>query len=202
MTKKNMILSISLLLFGIGSYGQNYVEKSRVYLSEKQNKTASAIPALLLEAYSKGDIKAFYPKDSKREVIYSKFLNNFWSTIKANQAIGNDYPSWFCADKEVIVPDNFLIKCMQYNFEIGEQEFRNNITYQQEKKLVYVKVIYSGECSANGLEKEGPIFLIKDIKRLKSTGKYKLTSPENQAFSYSIMDYLNLRLFRAVPKKN
>ena len=56
---ENILISILLLLFNVCSYSQNYIEKSRVYLSEKQNNPASVIPVLLLEAYSKGDIKGY-----------------------------------------------------------------------------------------------------------------------------------------------
>lgn len=176
--------------------GQPAILKSRVYLKEKQNRPAVGIPSNLLKAYSQGDIKAYYPKALMTPVPYVQFLNHFGMKSRAFKEITNDAPPWFCGKREYVQVDPMVKKCMQYNFEIGEQSVRNNITYQQEIKLVYVKVIYTGECSGNGLEKEGPVFKIGDIKKLKQN-EYKIVNPENTAVSYTIADYLALRLFRA-----
>ena len=86
---------------------------------------------------------------------------------------------------------------MSYEFEIGERSVRNNITYQQEIKLAYIKVIYSGNCAASGLEKEGPVFRLGDIRKLKNK-EYKIVNAQNSAVSYKLADYMDLRLFRAV----
>jgi hypothetical protein len=196
MKMKRTFTSI-LCLLALAALGQNGFIKSRVYLEEKQNKPASAIPKILLDAYSKGDITAYYPKNLEKPVPYAQFLNHFGMESKAYQVIANDYPSWFCGKLPLVEIDPSVTQCMQYSFEIGERSVRNNISYQQEMKLAYVKVIYSGECSASGVEKEGPVFRLGDIRKLKSYA-YKIVNTQNSSISYKVADYLDLRLFRAV----
>lgn len=195
----NAKLSITLFLclITLSVFGQNYYIKSRVYLKEKQNKPAAAIPEILLNAYSKGDIKAYYPKQLKTPVSYAQFLNHFGMESKAYQEIANNLPVWFCNKRNDVKIDPSVKKCMQYSFEIGEVSVRNNITYQQDIKMAYVKVIYSGECTTTGVEIEGPVFKLGDIRKLKKS-EYKVVNYENTSMSYYVADYLNLRLFRTV----
>jgi hypothetical protein len=200
MSIKPTIIAICCLL-SLTTLGQNGFLKSSVYLEEKQNKPAAAIPKILLEAYSKGDITAYYPKNLEKQVSYAQFLNHFGMESKAYQVIADDTPDWFCHDGPVVQVDAMVIDCMQYAFEIGERSVRNNVTYQQEIKLAYVKLIYSGECSASGFEKEGPVFRLGDIRKLKSSA-YKIVNAQNSSVSYKVADYLDLRLFRAVKKDN
>lgn len=196
MSMKRTFTSI-LCLVALGALAQNGFIKSRVYLEEKQNKPAAAIPKILLDAYSKGDIRAYYPKDLERTVPYAQFLNHFGMESQAYQVIADDMPPWFCGKRSVVEVDPTINRCMQYYFEIGERSVRNNITYQQEIKLAYIKVIYSADCTASGLEKEGPVFRIGDIRKLKDNA-YKIMNAQNSSFSYKVADYLDLRLFRAV----
>lgn len=195
--RMKLISTTIFCLLALGALGQNGFIKSRVYLEEKQNKPAAAIPKILLDAYSKGDITAYYPKNLEKMVSYAQFLNHFGMESKAYQVMANDYPDWFCGKRPVVKIDPSVMDCMQYSFEIGERSIRNNITYQQEIKLAYIKVIYSGECSASGLEKEGPVFRLGDIRKLKST-EYKIVNAQNSSVSYKVAEYLDLRLFRAV----
>jgi len=181
----------------ITTFGQSDFITSRVYLTEKQNKPAAVIPKILLEAYSKGDIEAYYPRDLEQRVSYAQFLNHFGMEAKAYQQISNDSPAWFCGQRQEVDVDLSVTQCMQYAFEIGERSVRNNITYQQEIKLAYIKIIYSGECTASGVEKEGPVFRLGDIRKLKSN-KYKIVNAQNSSVSYKVADYLDLRLFRVV----
>ncbi|MDH5365977.1 MAG: hypothetical protein OEW67_03265 [Cyclobacteriaceae bacterium] len=190
-------ITLFLCLITLSVFGQNYYLKSRVYLEEKQNKPAAAIPEILLDAYSKGDIKAYYPQQLKTPVPYAQFLKHFGMESKAYQEIANDHPIWFCNKRNNVKIDPYVKKCMQYSFELGEVSVRNNITYQQDIKMVYVKVIYSGECTTTGLEVEGPVFKLGDIRKLKNR-EYKIVNYENTSISYNVADYLNLRLFRAV----
>ena len=192
-------ITIIGIVFGnaISLHAQNDIITSRVQLSEKQNKPAAAIPDILLKAYSKGDINAYYPKDMERVVSYPQFLNHFGMEARAYNAISNDKPAWFCKAQNEVKVDPYALKCMSYEFEIGERSIRNHITYQQEIKMVYVKVIYSSTCTSSGLEKEGPVFRMKDIRKLKDK-EYKIVNAENSAMNYKVADYLDLRLFRAV----
>jgi len=184
-------------LVTITVFGQNGFITSRVYLTEKQNKPAAVIPKILLDAYSNGDIKAYYPRDLEKTVPYTQFLNHFDMETKAYQQITNDSPAWFCGQRQSVAIDASVTQCMQYVFEIGERSVRNNITYQQEIKLAYIKVIYSGECTADGLEIEGPVFRLGDIRKLKNS-RYKVVNAQNSSVTYKVADYLDLRLFRAV----
>ena len=190
------LLFLFVVLFSVSLKAQSQIIRSKVYLAEKQNKPAEVIPELLIKAYANGDINAYYPMDISRQVNYPQFLNHFGMTSKAYQAIGYDKPTWFCVNDLPVKVNSDVLKCMKYKFEIGERSVRNNITYQDEIKLVYVKLLYSEECSVQGLEKEGPVFRFGDIKKLKSS-QYKMINPENYSMSYTMADYLLLRLFKA-----
>lgn len=200
MKLKVIVIFISLLsVFHVDAQSKR-IKKSRVNLLEKQNRPAANIPKTLLKAYSDGDIKAYYPNAPKVQVSYAQFLSHFGMAKKANKTLENGAPFWFCQKSKPISIDADVVKCMQYSFEIGEEVFRNNITYQQDTRLAYVKIIYSNECSNDGLEKEGPIFKIGDVKKLIDR-EYKIVNPRNSAVTYTIADYLSLKLFSAVPLK-
>lgn len=173
--------------------GQQYII-SRVNLKEKQNQMAASIPKILLDAYSNGDIQAYYPKNMDIPVSYAQFLNHFGMTDKAYRELVSESPVWFCRDKKPVPADGFVIKCMQYNMEIGEKQYRNNITYAQEKKLNYVKIIYASECAIDGVETEGPVFKIGDISKLTDRS-YGIINPQNPAVVYSVSDLLKLKLY-------
>ena len=200
MNLKTMIMCLCLIP-AISTFAQSSrIKKSRVNLLEKQNKPASKIPEILLKAYSNGEIKAYYPQALKKQVPYAQFLNHFGMAAKANRQIANGQPSWFCKKAKPLAVDDDVLSCMQYSFEIGEESYRNNVSYQQSIRMVYVKLIYSNQCTADGLEKEGPVFKIKDIRKLIER-EHKIINAQNSAVSYTIGDYLALRLFRADPVK-
>lgn len=178
----------------------NRVKKSRVALGEKQNKPAANIPEILLEAYSKGEISAYYPSAQNKRVPYSQFLYHFGMEAKANIQVEKGSPYWFCNKEKPVAIDQEVMDCMKYSFEIGEESYRNNITYQLDKRMIYVKVIYSNECTDDGLEIEGPVFRISDIRKLNER-RHKIVNAQNSAVSYTISDYLALRLFRSQPIK-
>jgi len=201
MTKKQILFLILSFSLVVNIFGQGNVEETKVYLMDKQNQTAKAIPRLLLDAYSRGDIEAYYPLDRQSSVSYAQFLSHFGMVSESYKVVENDFPSWFCNSREVILPSEELIKCMQNNFELAEKPFKNTVTNLQEKKMVYVKLIYSAKCTAAGMEKEGPIFKIRDIKKLKNRRRYKIVNPTNSAVTYTIADYLSLGLVRAERKR-
>jgi len=197
----NKLIIVFALCVCTSALGQTQrIKKSRVNLLEKQNKPAASIPSILLKAYSQGEIKAYYPKSLKQEVSLTQFLNHFGMKSKAEKVLTTRQPFWFCVDAPSIEIDSRVMDCMKYSFEIGEEIFRNNITYQQDKRLIYVKVIYSKKCSADGIEKEGPVFKMGDIKKLYEK-EHKIINPQNSAVSYTIADYLSLKLVRSVPYK-
>ncbi|MEL7004210.1 MAG: hypothetical protein AAFN93_15935, partial [Bacteroidota bacterium] len=148
---KHKFIVIFALFISVSAIGQpRKIKKSRVNLSEKQNKPASAIPTILIDAYSRGEIKAYYPNSLKHEVPFAQFLHHFGMRPKAQRQLAGGQPFWFCADVLTVKVDKEVMDCMNYSFEIGEEVFRNNITYQQDKRMIYVKVIYSKECSTDG----------------------------------------------------
>lgn len=174
-------------------FGQQYIT-SRINLKERQNQMAASIPKILLDAYSKGDIQAYYPKNMDVPVSYAQFLNHFGMINKAYRELVNESPVWFCRDKKPVPADGFVIKCMQYKMELGEKQYQNNITYAQEKKLNYVKIIYASECAVDGVETEGPVFKIGDISKLTDRS-YGIVNPQNPAVVYSVSDLLKLKLY-------
>jgi len=196
MINRVSLIILIVVLSAVKSFSQNKLVVSRVYLDEKQNKPAKAIPKILLEAYSKSDIKAHYPKDWRIEVPYMQFLNHFGMATKAQNLVASNSPYWFCRKPKQIPVDSDVLNCMQYSFEIGEQVSRNRITYEQEVKIVYVKLIYSDQCSADSIEKEGPVFKMQDIAKLRGSG-YRIVNYNNPSVTYSVEEYLKLRLFNA-----
>ena len=179
------------------AFSQRYIV-STVNLKEKQNKMAAAIPGILLDAYSKGDIKAYYPKNINISVPYVQFLHHFGMPEKAQLELMNYKPFAFCFKRKVIPTDGFIINCMEYSIEIVEKLERNHITYETEKKLDFIKFIYSGKCAADGLEMEGPIFKISDMQKLRDRS-YAIQNPQNSASHFSVYELLQLRLYRSIP---
>lgn len=194
--KYSVLISVILLGFPLHLMGQDQYVVSTVNLKVKQNRPTANIPEILLLAYSRGDIKAYYPRNPELSVSYVQFLLHFGMTEKAAQVIRSEAPEWFCQkEKEVKVAGN-VIDCMKHKMEVIEKRFKNHITYQMEQKIEYVKLIYSSECTTDGLEKEGPLFKLSDINRLTKS-EYKIINPNNPAVSYYVADFLKLRLFAA-----
>lgn len=187
-------LSILLLLIIANHvYAQQYAV-SKVNLKEKQNKMASSIPAILLDAYSKGHIKAYYPKNINVPVAYTQFLNHFGMQEKARLELLNENPFSFCYEKKKISVDIYVINCMQYRLEIFEKVQKNHVTYEMEKKVDFVKIIYSSECTSDGLDVEGPVFKMNDINKLRNSS-YEITNPQNPAVTYRVAEFLFLKLY-------
>jgi len=179
-------------------------ERVRISLIEKQNLYAKDLPYKLLKAFCNGDIKAYYPANLNVELNYPQFLSHFGMEKRAYAMIDEDLPDWYC-DKtsKCIALDHYTLNCMQFEIEIGEENFFNRNTSKQEKRIDYVKIIYSYNCNVRGVEIEGPVFRMSDIKKLNSEN-YKINNSSNQAASLSLWSYLTLGNFKRtiIYKKN
>ncbi|MEO1054750.1 MAG: hypothetical protein AAFX87_29225 [Bacteroidota bacterium] len=196
---KTLILLMSMLFcLPLGMKAQsNQLKQFTVNLKERQNRAAAKIPGILLKAYAKGDIKAYYPRDTKREAPFRQFLNHFGMASKAYASLSSDQPFWFCRERSFIEVDPDVTDCMSYRFELVEQSYKDPITYEQKTRMLYIRLIYSSECSLSGIDKEGPIFKIGDIKKLKKSSEYAVPNYQNAAVTYTVSDFLTLRLFSA-----
>lgn len=170
-------------------------ERTRISTKEKQNKVAQDIPKLLLQAWCAGEISAYYPKNQKIEMNYAQFLSHFGMEKKAYMVLDNQTPEWFCEEElmECIPIDPMTMKCMQYEIELGEENYFNQTTSRQEKKLNYIKLVYSSTCTARGIEIEGPVFKMNDIKKLDK--KYTVQNLQNDVASLPIWSYLTIGNF-------
>ena len=200
---------ISFLLVSIVGVAQNKMtsegeERTRISIKEKQNLVTKDIPVLLLEAWCKEEITAYYPKNQNVEMSYAQFLNHFGMEQRAYTVLDNQVPDWFCNEQQKCIPiDGYTMNCFQYEVELGEENYFNRQTSRNEKRIDYVKLIYSSICTARGIEVEGPVFKMKDIKRLDKQ-KYKVRNAQNNAASLPIWSYLTIGNFKRtfIYKKN
>ncbi|QSE97244.1 hypothetical protein [Fulvivirga lutea] len=191
--KKIMIITLLISCFA-DMTAQEIV--SRVNLEVKQNQMAAEIPKILIDAFSRGDIDAYYPKKTNVPVSYSQFLYHFGMTERAFRALMQTSPGWECENAKPVPVDGHVLKCMQYEFEIVEQMQRNNVTYEQERKLKYIRLVFSSNCTLDGVDVEGPVFKIADIADLTDQ-RYGVTNVQNPAVKYSILELLRLKLYSA-----
>ena len=197
---KNLTLIILTLISTAGMAQKKVTSEGevrvRISTLEKQNKVAKDIPRLLLQAWCKGDINAYYPKNQNVELTYAQFLEHFGMEKRAYTVLDNQVPEWFCEEQplECIPIDPYTMQCLQYEVELGEENYFNKNTARQEKKLEYIKLIYSSNCTVRGIEIEGPVLKINDIKKLPKS--YKVTNPENDASALPIWSYLTLGNYR------
>jgi len=176
-------------------HAQNEIIISRVFSSEKQNAMASKIPGILLEAYSKGEIMAYYPKNMNIPVNFVQMLHHFGASQEAEEML-NAHPWWYCESSASASVSSEMKQCFSQYFEIGELKQINRITRMPELKFHFIRLIFANDCSADGFEREGPVFKIKDIAKLdKQT--YRLVNPRNPVYKYKIIDYLRLRTYSA-----
>lgn len=188
------LLTILLLASLSGVQAQEIV--SKVMLKEKQNQMAAEVPKILIDAMSRGDIVGYYPKNIKIPVTYSQFLYHFGMTERAYRALMKTSPGWDCEETKPVPVDDYVLDCMQYQFEIVEQMERNNVTYEQERKMKYVRLIFSNTCTLDGLDVAGPIFKVSDIGDLVDH-RYGIINPQNPAIKYSVLELLRLKLYSA-----
>jgi hypothetical protein len=175
------------------------VKLSRVFAGEPQNAMASKIPILLLEAYRKGDIAAYYPENLKVRIPYAQFLKHYGESAKA-QTVISENPSWFCDQTPMPKLENWRMDCLSKQFELGEVFVRNQVTMMNEYKQQFIRLVHSSECDPRGFDTYGPVFLVVDIEKLKQK-EYRLVNQKNNAMTYLIIEVLQLRLFNASERK-
>lgn len=166
--------------------------RTRIAIKEKQNLVIRDISSLLLKAWCKGDIIAYYPNNQNIEMSYAQFLEHFGMEKRAYIMLNNQVPDWFCNEHQKCLPiDAYTMSCLQYEVELGEENYFNKQTSRNEKRLDYVKLIYSSICTLKGVEIEGPVFKVNDIKNLDKL-KYKVRNPQNVAASMPLWSFLTL----------
>ena len=201
----SMLIPVIFLGFAQRKMTSEGEERVRISILEKQNKVAKDIPKMLLQAWCNGDIEAYYPKDMKVKMTYAQFLEHFGMEEKAYHLIDHNYPAWYCGNESLkcIPIDDLTLSCLQYEIELGEENFFNQQKSIREKRIDYVKLIYSSRCTFQGIEVEGPVFMMKDIKKLNKE-QYKVRNMQNDAASFPIWSYLTLGSFNTttIYKKN
>jgi len=190
---KSLAIIIILSISASQAFAQNEIIISRVFSSEKQNEMASIIPGILLEAFSKGEIMAYYPKNMNIPVSYAQMLHHFGYNQEAKSII-NANPWWYCESSPLpsVIPG--LKNCFSQYFEIGEIKSINRITRMPEQKHLFIRLMFASDCAVDGFEQEGPVFKIKDIAQLEKEA-HKITNPRNPVYQYKIVDYLRLRSY-------
>lgn len=191
-----MIRIITIVLVvccSLSSFAQRQIKTSTVLSSEPQNKMASQIPEILLEAYRNGHIRAYYPERENVAIPYTQFLAHFGEADKAQKMLGKA-PAWFCVE-EAPKPGAEVIGCLSEKFQIIEKLVRNPVTQMNELKQQYIRLVYSEECHPAAISTYGPVFKVDDLKKLVQK-PYRITNPENEAVSYAVNDILLLRLFK------
>lgn len=183
---------ILLLLYGHIGFSQRY-DISTVFSSEPQNKMASEIPGLLLEAFRNGDLAAYYPQNINSKVYYAQFLNHFGEKEKAQEVLRKN-PVWFCKERELPRISREAMSCLNKRFDIAEVVEFNRFTGVNEKKHAFIRIIHDSECDPRGIQTMGPVFKMEDILKLRSS-RYMITNPQNSAVKYSIADLILLRLY-------
>lgn len=204
------VVTIILVLYSILGVAQRKMtsegeERTRISIKEKQNKAAKDLPPLLLKAWCDGEISAYYPKSLDTKLSYSQFLYHFGMEELAYKTVDNDVPEWFCNEEKTSCGkiDEYTLSCFQFEVELGEENYFNRNKLTQEKRIDYVKLIYSNNCTYTGLELEGPVFKMSDIKNLNKE-KYNIQNPINDATTLDIWSFLTIGNFSrsTIFKKN
>lgn len=196
MIRKSIIALICCKLIALCVHAQN--SPAVVFAGEKQNQMASQIPGLLLKALMQGEIEAYYPQQTNRQVNYIQVLNHFGKPDQA-LALLEDAPSWYCYQKpRKLDPD--LKACFSDRFELLEAMKRDRVSQMSKRTVIGIRLIHNAACSPAAIDRYGPVFRIQDINQLSGQA-YAINNPNNGAVQYSIKDLLALRLFAARTKK-
>ena len=190
------ILFVILVLPSIHAHAQNgaYLRqtKSRVDFRELQNQPAKTIPRMLLSAFCRGEIKAYFPNSPETAMHYDDFLDHFGLTPSSNEREAENDASLPCLDASCLTPDPWVLGCFSVYMDADEQTVFDNRTSKYVKKITAVRLVYSAECNPANLDYNGPVFRMEDIQSLSDT--YMVTNPQNTAASLNIYDYLELGL--------
>ncbi len=192
---KSLAVFFIIIISVTNTIAQNEIIISRIFSSEKQNEMASKIPGILLEAFSKGEIMAYYPKNMNIPVSYAQMLYHFGYQQEAASII-NANPWWYCESSPLpsVIPQ--LKNCFSQYFEIGELKSINRITRMPEQKHLFIRLMFASDCAADGFEREGPVFKIKDVAQLEKES-HRIMNPRNPVYRYKIVDYFRLRSYSA-----
>tara|TARA_B100001287_G_scaffold170772_1_gene143688 strand:- start:4374 stop:5015 length:642 start_codon:yes stop_codon:yes gene_type:complete len=187
-----LIINTLFLFFPIFFIAQEErITLNRIRLIEKQNQIIRGLPKILLEAYCKGEITAYYPKYIKAQVSYSEFLNYSGLKDPTYNEQGLLCPNEFCN----LSQDN--LKMFNRALEFLEIEKRAHVGQEPFKDIKYVILkIYDDKNNSYN----GPVFFVKDI--LKLSEKYRLYNPKNDASPLSIKKVFLSRMFSSTVIKD
>ncbi len=167
---------------------------SRVDFRNKQNREAKEIPRMLLEAFCGGQIQGYFPKSPTTPMTYQDFLTHFG--MPQPQIEQQSDNSLLCLETSCAQLDPSLLNCFKVYMDVEEVEQFDKKHSRMQKKIKYVRLIFSAECNAKGLDYEGPVFHMDELKNLDPT--FKVINPQNTAASKNIYDYMLLNLFSSV----
>jgi hypothetical protein len=174
---------IIVLFSAISSAQEQRITLNEARLVEKHNQILRGLPKILLEAYCKGEIAAYYPNYPKAQVSFTEFLNYANMADPTYNQEGLMCPSEFCQlSKEDLLT-------FQNKMEFLEIEQRAQVGQEPSKLIYYIrlKVLNKGEFY------NGPVFYTSDILALGD--RYKLYNPKNDAAPLSIKKVLLARMF-------
>ena len=186
-----LIIYAAVLFFPILFIGQEErVTLNEIRLIEKQNHIIRGLPEILLKAYCRGEIPAYYPKYIKAQVSYSEFLNYADIEDPSYDAQGLLCPNEFCD----ISKEN--LKMFNQTLEFLEIEKRAHVGQEPSKDIKYIVLkIFDNDKRYNG-----PVFFVKDILALSE--KYQLYNPNNDASSLSFKKVFLSRMFNSTVIKD
>lgn len=196
---RRTLLTLATTLCFSALFSQTPGQLSIVFASEPQNAMASDIPKLLLEAYRQGDIRAYYPSYPNVPIPYAQFVQRYAGSAKAQETLKGN-PSWFCEESELPRLSRSTLACLSEKFELGEKLEVNRVSMQNEMKQYFIRLIHSETCDPRGFETYGPFFKMRDIENLTQK-PYRMINQQNNAVTYSIIDVMRLRLFKARTRK-
>tara|TARA_B100001057_G_C22645277_1_gene869826 strand:- start:38 stop:676 length:639 start_codon:yes stop_codon:yes gene_type:complete len=181
---KKALIYITLILLPALFIGQEQrITLNEARLVEKHNQILKGLPEILLEAYCKGEIAAYYPKYLKAQVSFKEFMNYAYLEDPTYNDQGTLCPGEYCKlSKEDL-------KLFQRTIEFVEIEKRAQVG-QEPSKMIYYLIL---KIHKDGKNYNGPVFFAKDILALKE--KYKLYNPKNDAAPISIQKLFLARMF-------
>lgn len=187
---KKGILLFTALLVTIWNFGQDErITLNEVNLGEKHNQILRGLPEILLKAYCKGEISAYYPKYLKAKVSFSEFLNYSDIEDPSYNEQGLLCPNEYCdINKEDLKMFNKVL-------EFVEIEKRAQVGQEPSKIIYYIRLKIKKKDFYLNEDKyyNGPVFFTRDILALGE--KYKLFNPKNDAAPLSIKKVILARIF-------
>ncbi|OFY64049.1 MAG: hypothetical protein A3H98_04080 [Bacteroidetes bacterium RIFCSPLOWO2_02_FULL_36_8] len=164
------------------AYLGNYL-LHRLDFRKKNNQYLKELPRVILRAYCEGKLNAYFPGAPDKPVAYSEFLAHFGMPELALSQL-EKFESFECTGNLCLETDPWILNCFSIYADILEvQRFDKNRS-QYSYDIKYINLVFSSECTGNGLDYMGPVFKFDDL--VKVSGLYTVKNPLNDADEISL----------------